>query len=53
MASRGKPSNRSSTDRKGDADGKVPVRLWFDSDILDHFRAGGEDWQDRINDTLR
>ncbi len=27
--------------------------MWLDSDILDHFRAMGDDWEDRLNAALR
>jgi len=30
----------------------VRVRVRLDSDVLDHFRAKGEDLQDRLNDAL-
>ena len=33
-------------------DDKVKVRVRLDSDVLDHFRAMGDDWQDRLNDAL-
>ena len=29
------------------------VTLRIDQAVLDHFRAGGPGWQDRINDALR
>jgi uncharacterized protein (DUF4415 family) len=29
------------------------VTLRIDQDVLEHFRAGGPGWQDRINDALR
>ena len=36
---------------------KWPAKEWayipIDYDILDHFRAGGPDWHERLNDTLR
>ena len=33
-------------------DDKVKVRMRRDADVLDHFRAMGDDWQDRLNDAL-
>ena len=36
----------------GRGDDKVRVRVRLDSDVLDHFRAKGEDLQDRLNDAL-
>jgi uncharacterized protein (DUF4415 family) len=32
---------------------KVSTTIRLDPDILDHFRAGGEGWQSRINAALR
>jgi uncharacterized protein (DUF4415 family) len=32
---------------------KEQVSLRLDQDVLDHFRAGGPGWQDRINTALR
>lgn len=32
---------------------KVPTTIRLDPDILDHFRAGGEGWQSRINAALK
>jgi uncharacterized protein (DUF4415 family) len=32
---------------------KEQVTLRIDQDVLDHFRAGGPGWQDRINEALR
>jgi uncharacterized protein (DUF4415 family) len=32
---------------------KEMVSLRLDRDILDHFQADGQGWQDRINDALR
>ena len=29
------------------------VTLRIDQDVLEHFRAGGPGWQDRINEALR
>lgn len=29
------------------------VTLWLDIEVLDKFKAYGEDWQTRINDALR
>ena len=34
-------------------DSKLRVRMRLDSDILDHFRAKGDDWEDRLNAVLR
>ncbi|RVT75022.1 hypothetical protein EM858_14795 [Agrobacterium sp. CNPSo 2736] len=35
------------------ANTKELVSLKIDSDVLAHFQAGGQGWQERINDTLR
>ena len=35
------------------ASAKVSTTIRLDPDILDHFRAGGEGWQSRINAALR
>jgi uncharacterized protein (DUF4415 family) len=32
---------------------KEQVTLRIDQDVLEHFRAGGAGWQERINDALR
>jgi len=32
---------------------KELVSLRIDQDVLEHFRAGGPGWQERINETLR
>jgi uncharacterized protein (DUF4415 family) len=32
---------------------KEIVSLRIDQDVLEHFREGGPDWQDRINEALR
>lgn len=32
---------------------KKKVTLRLDADVLEHYRAGGEGWQTRINETLR
>ncbi|WCT72145.1 BrnA antitoxin family protein [Sphingomonas naphthae] len=32
---------------------KRHVSLRLDPDVLDHFQAGGEGWQTRVNDALR
>lgn len=32
---------------------KVPVSIRLDSDIVEHFRAGGAGWQTRLNEALR
>ena len=32
---------------------KKPVSIRFDQDVIDHFKAGGEGWQSRMNDALR
>ena len=32
---------------------KETVSLRIDRDVLDHFQAGGPDWQDRMNAALR
>jgi len=32
---------------------KRPVSIRFDQDVIDHFKAGGEGWQSRMNDALR
>lgn len=32
---------------------KEQVSLRIDQDVLEHFRAGGPGWQDRINEALR
>jgi uncharacterized protein (DUF4415 family) len=32
---------------------KRPVSIRFDQDIIDHFKAGGDGWQSRMNDALR
>jgi uncharacterized protein (DUF4415 family) len=39
--------------RPRSASPKQQVTLRLDSDVLDHFRAGGPGWQSRINATLR
>jgi len=31
---------------------KLRMRMRLDSDILDHFRATGDDWGDRLNAVL-
>jgi len=36
----------------GRDDDKVRVRVRLDSDVLDHFRAKGGDWQERLNAAL-
>jgi uncharacterized protein (DUF4415 family) len=33
--------------------GKELVSLRVDRDVLEHFQAGGPDWQDRMNAALR
>lgn len=32
---------------------KKPISIRFDQDVIDHFKAGGEGWQSRMNDALR
>lgn len=32
---------------------KKPVSIRLDQDIIDHYKAGGEGWQSRINAALR
>lgn len=32
---------------------KVPVSLRLSREVVDHFKAGGEGWQTRIDDALR
>lgn len=41
------------TPRPATPDVKEQVSLRLDQDVLDHFRAGGPGWQDRINTVLR
>ncbi|WP_244467892.1 BrnA antitoxin family protein [Nitratireductor soli] len=33
--------------------GKRPVKLRLDPDVIEHFRASGPGWQTRMNDALR
>ncbi len=44
LTNRGRPKSESP---------KRQVTLRLDSEILDHFRAGGRGWQGRINDVLK
>ena len=32
---------------------KTPIYIRLDSDIVEHFKAGGKGWQTKINDALR
>lgn len=32
---------------------KISATVWFDADILEYFRATGQNWQTRINEALR
>lgn len=32
---------------------KVSTTIRLDADVLEHFRAGGDGWQTRINEVLR
>jgi uncharacterized protein (DUF4415 family) len=32
---------------------KQPVSIRLDQDVIEHFKAGGEGWQSRMNDALR
>lgn len=45
-AKRGRP-------RLAEGRGKERITIMFDSDLLEHFKAGGKGWQTRMNDELR
>lgn len=32
---------------------KMPVSIRLDQDVVEHFKAGGEGWQSRMNEALR
>jgi uncharacterized protein (DUF4415 family) len=32
---------------------KQPVSIRLDQDVIEHFKAGGEGWQSRMNEALR
>ena len=47
------PRTAARVGRRPKAVRKVPVSLRLDPEVLEHFRAGGQGWQTRINETLR
>jgi uncharacterized protein (DUF4415 family) len=43
------PRTREALERQG----KVPISIRLDPEVLAHFRAGGRGWQTRINEMLK
>ena len=53
VSARGKAGAVGRKSKASDPAPKETIRIWLDSDVIEHFRATGPDWQNRINDVLK